>query len=417
MAFGRQLGHVLNVGWNWLKKTVKKYFVYNTFKKIHKYVQKGVINGGADSALVLFTVDDYFHAVIKRLPKTAALTLFILWMTGCITLNIADLAADDLEKLAKGNLKTFFASCKFCIRPLLSFLNGFNTVGVPTFLFVEVFNFDKLFSDENYINFQSIIMAVSFLLGLYDAQKTLRVELQNLCKARNNKVKKCSSQGEKCLSTIDSIENSKCVMALKLIIEIPRLVLYNYLDWTALGFYLSFIRKLFDLKLPFEFGSKTTIPFVLTTTAVIPKTLHALTNFFAKKYKKDAQTNSETPKNLFWKKFILAVSKFLNISYDILSRFGAVTVVFLVIKHTLEIINDVSYDGTRAAEISEILTMCAAALSMFHEGIDSAIRNFQEYKDDLEKIINGKVGDIAQENKDEKQPLIINNPVQKSITS
>lgn len=383
MAFGRKFAHVLNAGWKLLKSAFKKYLLnYDTFKEVHKYAQKGVINGAADSALVLFTVDDYFHAAIKKLPKSMALTLFILWMTGCITFNIANLASDDLEKLAKGNLKIFFASCKLCIRPLLSFLSGFNTVGVPVFLFVEVFNFDELFSDESYITFQSIIMAVSVLLGLYDAQKTLRVELQNLHEVKKN----CCSQMKTCLDTIDKIDNSKYAMACKLIIEAPRVILLNYLDWTALGFYLSFIRKLLNSKLPFETGSKTTTPFLLTTVALIPKTSHAITNFFVEKYKKDAKTDLIPQKNLCWKKCILAASKFFNVSYDILSRFGANTVIFLVIKHTLEVINDTSYDYTRAAQISELLTICTAALSMFHEAIDSGRRNVQEYKDDLNKI-------------------------------
>ena len=57
MAFGRQLGHVLNEGW----KYVKSFFTnYDTFRKTAKYIDKGVINGGANSALMLFTVDDYF---------------------------------------------------------------------------------------------------------------------------------------------------------------------------------------------------------------------------------------------------------------------------------------------------------------------------------------------------------------------
>lgn len=404
--FGRKFGHVLGVFWELLpdrkqlKDTFKKYFSYNTFKEIHKYTQKGVINGGANSALVLFTVDDYFHAVIKRLPKKAAMTLFVLWMTGCITLNIADLTADDCEKLAKGDLKTFFALCKLCIRPTLSFLNGFNTVGVPVFLFVEVFNFDQLFSDKRYIDFQCFIMALSVLLGLYDAQKSLRVEFQNLrkyfkCPENHNEYQSIDdNKDDDNDKKIDEDISSECKKVCKqcveisqtILIEIPRIILFNYLDWTALGFYLAFVRKLFNKKLPFESGSKITIPFLLTTAAIIPRASCAITNFFAKKYMKDAKNNSEAPKNLGWIKFMLMASKSLNVSYDILSRFGAVTVIFLVIKHTLEVINSTSYDGTRAAQISELLTMCTAALSMFHEAIDSGLKNYQEYWDDLEKI-------------------------------
>lgn len=371
--------------YGWLKRVINEYlFNYDTFSEVHKYIQKGLINGAADSALVLFTVDDYFNEVIKKLPRNVALTLSILWMTGCITLNIANLASDDLEKLANGDLKVFFASCKICIRPLLSFLNGFNLVGVPVFLFVEVLNLNELFSDEGYITFQSIVMGVSALLGLYDAQKTLREELQNLLKVKNLH----NSSSSRVLSEINNeIENSKCGTVCKLTIEVPRLVLLNYLDWTALGFYLSFIRKLFNSKLPFEPGSKTTTPFLLFTAALIPKVSHKITTLLVEKYKEDAKTNVTTQKNLCWKKCVLAASKFFNVSYDILSRLGANTVIFLVIKHTLEVINDTSYDYTRAAQISELFTMCAVALSMYHEAIDSGRRNIKGYKDDLDQML------------------------------
>lgn len=398
MFSSRNLGYLLNDGINYLQKLFNSYFNYKTFYGVYKYVDKGVINGGANSALVLFTVDDYFHAVIKRLPKKIALTVFILWMAGCITLNVADLATDDLEKLSKGDLKVFFASCKLCIRPLLAFLNGFNIVGVPAFLFVEVFNFDELFSDEGYTIFQSVIMAVSFLLGLYDAQKALRTELRNIY---NNVTKQnaefqqeSSAKIENCLNTLDKVGNSKYLIIPKLFIEGSRVILINYLNFTALGFYLAFIRKVLNSKLPFQSGSKTTALFILTTTANISQAAHAIAGFFSEKYKKDAQDKYRRLKNLCWKKFIVAASKFLNISYDVFGRFGAVTVIFLVIKHTLEVINNSSYDNTRGSEISEILTMCIAALAMFHEGIDSGRRNYEEYKEENKIMEEGALIDM-----------------------
>ncbi|MGD9107806.1 MAG: hypothetical protein PVI75_01370 [Gammaproteobacteria bacterium] len=422
MAFGKKLVSLLNKGIKYIKNVFAKYFRYKTFKETTKYLDKGIINGAADSALMLFVVDDWFGKPITKVSKTTAYTLFSLWMAGCIAVRLINLLFNDVAKATKGNAKLTFSMLKLLTKPIEDFINGFNIVAVPAFLFFEVFDFAALFSNQGYLACQIGTMVLSGIFGAHDAQQSFRKELQNVDKAMKQKKGRIENSHSKIkgyLDKLDKFEKHKIINLCKLLfIKGPQVILINYLNFTALNFYLSFVRKVYPPQLPFTKGSKTTVPFILTTAGIIPQALQAILNCSVDQYKNAQINEGDEVKNLAWKKFISANSRCLNVFYDVLSRYGMATVIFLVIKHTIETIKNISYDNTF---ITELLTGCIAALSMFHELIDSGRSNFKAYKNDLKEItnpsrrINLVQNDSGEDKNNEEQPLIIN-PVQ-SITS